>query len=93
MDAPKGRPLNAAQTRAVDGLEEALRRVANAGVWICGMDDNLLAYRKVDLVAATAWREARHDSEQGGIYEAQRDLRDVVRQIDDHGAYRESGGW
>lgn len=76
------------QKAAIRKLETALAACAGAGVTLCGMDDRLIAY-PTDLMnearaagAPSAYEEQRYCSERG------EDL-----PVDDHGAYRDSGGW
>lgn len=74
--------LTRAQLRAVAALERALGRCAAAGVAICGMDRDLIAYDAERLRAAS-----------DDVHEAQRMLAGESVLVEDHGAYRESGGW
>lgn len=80
----------AAQLRALKQLERAFATAKRAGIAICGMDDSLLAYRAREL-------DREYRSNGMNLYEAQNELcnhRDgEVHSLDDHGIYRDSGGW
>ena len=78
------------QEAAIRSLERALGRCAKAGVALCGMDQDLIAYDAAVLEAGNENRGSGHD-----LYESQRRLNDAGESItvEDHGAYRESGGW
>lgn len=98
VDRRTASDLTVAQERAVASLERALARCAKAGVAICGMDGDLIAYRADDF-------DRLRDEQPTGVnargtsfsaYDVQSFLNNVAhtaRPINDHGTYRDSGGW
>lgn len=78
------------QVASIRRLESALRSCQENGIALCGMDDKLYAYDAERLEAANENQGDGRD-----LYEAQRRLSDTDHAVtvNDHGAYRESGGW
>lgn len=87
------------QRRALAQLGRAFAAAQKAGLAICGMDRELIAYKARELDAAE--RQARRDGMEkygvpGGLYDAQAELNNVRGHsdtINHHGVYRDSGGW
>lgn len=78
--------MNAQQKRAIAGLNRALAAAHKAGLVLCGMDSELIAYNGRAL---TAVEDAGND-----LYYSQKALQgtdDCV--VLTAAAYRESGGW
>jgi hypothetical protein len=95
---PSAAPWTREQTLALAQLERAFAAAKKAGIAICGMDTDLIAYPSRSLAAALRIAEARpnlHTSGLGGLYEAQRILCDRGRDrtVNTHKVYRDSGGW
>lgn len=73
------------QTKAIRSLERALKKCAEAGLLLFGMDDNLLAVTREDYEAAGGY--AQSFEALGALQE-----RGMVT-VKDGGAYTDSGGW
>lgn len=81
------RPLTQRQRDIIDRLERALYAANKAGIAICGMDSELLAYRADDFDRL---------AEETSTYDAQDTLQNESKtgiSIEHNGAYRDSGGW
>jgi hypothetical protein len=83
---PRGAAMKAEQARAVEFLEKALEMCAERGVALFGMDNGLFAYSRAKLVTA------------GYFDQPDKDVLSVLRAVEhldvnDHGAYVDSGGW
>lgn len=86
-DLPTLRSLTMDQERAAAGLERALAEMHRVGLLVCGMDDRLTAYRADDFERLEGSMESAYEIQSALI------AADTQRDIDDHGAYRESGTW
>ncbi len=75
--------MNKIQDKALVNLSKAFGICKKAGISLCGMDDNLLAYDAEDM------REAMMNQ---SIYEAQREL-GQGEPVNHHHCYLDSGGW
>lgn len=76
--------MNDEQRKAIRSLERALKKCADAGISLMGMDSSLFAYDKTELDDA--------ERELGCLYEAQCAC-GQGETVTDHGAYVDSGGW
>lgn len=80
--------MTPAQDNAIRALERALKKCKDAGVRIYGMDDNLRAYPQELLDAVSKGpRPTAHEIAEGTEDYFQGE------NINDHGAYCDSGGW